>query len=56
MFSNYRHPRLKPELRLQYRPGPAGRAERALAWWLEQLEPGPLVESQLRELLAVAQV
>jgi hypothetical protein len=56
MFSNYRHPRSKPELRSQYRPGQAGRAERALAWRLEQLEPGPLVAPQLRELLAVAQV
>lgn len=56
MFSNYHHPRLKPELRSQYRPGQAGRVERVLAWRLEQLEPGQLVESQLREPLAVAQV
>lgn len=56
MFSNCRHPRSKPELRLSYQVEQAGRAERALAWRLEQLEPGPLVGSQLRGLLAVAQV
>ena len=56
MFSNCRRQRWRPELRLQSRPGQAGLEERVREWQSEQTELVLPVESQVRELSALALV